>query len=133
MSNTEVYTLPIYWFQSKKKKVLVGMNAYRNWHYQVSAKFKRDFSELVTEQVSSDYVPITGPYTLHIKLYYKNSNCDGSNVIALIEKVFLDALITAGVVVNDTVQLHKGTTWEVVQQDKTSPRCELTVKEITNA
>ena len=124
----KVYILPIYWNQSKKKTVLVGMNAYRNWHYLVSAKFKREFGELVDTQVL-EHVPLTKPYTLHMKVYYKNPNCDGSNVVALIEKVFLDALISAGVLPNDTVQWHLGTTWEIAGQDKINPRCELTIKE----
>ena len=124
----KVYILPIYWNQSKKKTVLVGMNAYRNWHYLVSAKFKREFGELVDTQVLG-HVLLTKPYTLHIKVYYKNPICDGSNIVALIEKVFLDALISAGVLPNDTVQWHLGTTWEIAGQDKINPRCELTIKE----
>lgn len=124
----KVYIVPIYWQQTKKKTVLVGMNAYRNWHPMISAKFKRDFTELVHKQVHSP-VLLTTPYRTAVKLYYKNSICDGSNIIAVIEKVFLDALISAGVLPNDTVQWHLGTTWEVAGQDKLNPRCEITIKE----
>lgn len=123
-----IYTLPIYWQQTKKKTVLVGMNAYRNWHYLVSAKFKREFGDLINDQVIEPIL-LTKPYKLHIKVYYKNPICDGSNIVALIEKVFLDALISAGILPNDTVQWHLGTTWEIVSQDKINPRCELTIKE----
>lgn len=127
----KVYILPIYWNQSKKKTVLVSMNAYRNWHPLVSAKFKREFSALVEPQtIGQSKIP--QPYQLHIKLYYKNSNCDGSNIIALVEKVFLDALVSAGVLINDTVQWHKSTSWEVIEQDKVNPRCEITIKEINS-
>ncbi len=125
----KVYTLPIYWSQTKKKTVLVGMNAYRNWHYLVSAKFKREFTQLVEAQINNES-KINKPYQLHIKLFYKNPNCDGSNIIALIEKVFLDALISAGLLQQDTVIYHKGSTWEVIEQDKVNPRCEIVIKEI---
>lgn len=128
-TKTIVYTVPIYWQQTKKKTVLVGMNAYRNWHPMISAKFKREFTELVHKQVHNP-VLLTEPYRTDVKLYYKNSICDGSNIIAVIEKVFLDALISAGVLPNDTVQWHLGTTWEVAGQDKLNPRCEITIKEV---
>ena len=131
--NTEetnkTYVLPIYWHQSRKKTVLVGMNAYRNWHYLVSNKFKQEFTEIVQQQVTCTN-KISNPYNLHIKVYYKNPNCDGSNVVALIEKVFLDALIKVDILVNDTVEWHKGTTWEIAGQDKSNPRCEIVIKEI---
>ena len=46
-------TLPIYWQQTKNKKVLVSLNAYRNWHYYTSNKFKHDFHELVKNQLDT--------------------------------------------------------------------------------
>lgn len=64
-------------------------------------------------------------YTVHIKLYYKNPNCDGSNVCPLTEKAVLDALQHCKVVTNDNVKKHVGTTWEVAGQDKHNPRAEV--------
>lgn len=124
----KVFTLPIYWQQSKKKKVLVGMNVYRNWHYYTSAAFKREFSEIVLEELG-DFEPILGEYSLEIKVFYKNSSCDASNIVALIEKVFLDTLVIAGALKGDSVKHHKSTFWTVVEKDAENPRCEITVKE----
>lgn len=124
-----VITLPIYWQQSSKKTVLTSMNSYRNWHYHVASKFKRDFAELVKSQVST--TDTLSKYRLEIQLYYKNKNCDGSNIIPLIEKVLLDALIDINVLTNDTVQQHIGTTWSAVAQDVTNPRCEIQVIPLT--
>lgn len=122
--------LPIYWQQSQKKLVLVSMNAYRNWHYHTSNKFKQEFAELVTSQLSS--CTIASPYELEMKLYYKNSNCDGSNIVALVEKVLLDALQKANIIDKDSVKHHLGTTWAVVAQDKVNPRCEITIRNIND-
>lgn len=124
MSNIKI-VLPIYWQQTKKKTVLVSMNAYRNWHYHTSNSFKQEFTELVTNQLNS--CKINSPYKLDIKIFYKNSNCDGANITALIEKVLLDALQKSNIVVNDSVKHHIGSSWEIVSQDKINPRCEITI------
>ena len=104
------------------------MNNYRNWHYQTSNNFKREFSELVAEQVDGQVVP--SPYALFVDLYYKNPSCDGANIVPVVEKVVLDALQSCGVLSSDTVRHHLGTTWEIVGQDKENPRCEITIKQI---
>lgn len=117
--------LPIYWAQTKSKTVLVSMNAYRNWHYHTSNKFKKEFTELVTSQLDSCTIP--SPFKVDIKIHYKNSACDGSNVASLIEKVLLDALQEGKVITQDSVKHHTGTTWTIAGQDKTNPRCEITI------
>ena len=124
--------LPIYWtktYKTKKDKtVLVGMNFYRNAHYFDQNALKQEIGDFVKEQVEG--LNIYGPYTLHLYLYYKNSNCDGANICSLIEKIVLDALQTFKVVEQDNVKFHKGTTWEIVKQDKENPRCEIKIKRI---
>lgn len=120
--------LPIYWQQTSSKTVLVGMNAYRNWHYHTSNNFKKEFTQLVASQLDSCI--ISSPYKLEMRLFYKNPNCDASNVVALIEKVVLDALQTSNIIEDDTVKHHLGSSWTVVSQDKTNPRCEITIKEL---
>lgn len=120
--------LPIYWAKTKSKRVLVSMNAYRNWHYHTSNKFKKEFTELVTEQVSS--CKIASPFKLDIQIYYENANCDGANIAAVIEKVLLDALHKEEVIEQDSVKHHLGTTWSIAGQDKIEPRCEITIKSL---
>lgn len=121
-------TLPIYWQQNKRKVVLVSMNAYRNWHYYTSNTFKQEFTELVLNQLPEE-VPRFRIYELEISLYYKNPACDPSNIVALIEKVTLDAFQKAKVVIDDTVQFHIKTTWTVKEQDKENPRTVVTIRE----
>lgn len=81
--------------------------------------------ELVRQGLGS--TRLEGTYKLHIKFYYKNPSCDGSNVCPLTEKAALDALQSCGIVVNDSVSYHLGTTWEVAGQDKQNPRAEIQV------
>ena len=62
---------------------------------------------------------------MHYDLYYKNANCDGANIVALIEKVVLDCLQEHNIIPNDTVKHHLGSSWSVIAQDKLDPRVEI--------
>lgn len=108
--------------------MLVSLNAYRNWHYHISNKFKKEFTELVHNQLTGEKIP--SPYILEIVLFYKNKRCDGGNIVNLIEKVVLDALQEADVTTEDAVEHHVGTAWEIGGQDKENPRCEITITHI---
>ena len=128
--STIFISMPIYWQKTKKSKVLVSMNAYRNWHYTTSNKFKTEFGKIVKDQLNGA-LPITSSYTAEIKLYYQRTSCDGSNVVPLVEKVVLDALVTAGFLEGDSVKHHLGTSWTVTKDVK-NPRCEITITERGN-
>ena len=117
-------SLPIYW-SSGKSTHLVGMNWFRNIHFHVKAKVKRDYHELVLNQ--SLNMPKLTTFKTHYKLYYKSAVCDPSNIISLIEKFALDGLIEAGVLTNDNVNFHLSSSWEVISQDKSDPRVEITI------
>lgn len=131
MSNIKL-ELPIYWTKHFKtqpsKTVLTSLNWYRNaYHYDQNA-WKQEMHDVVKTQLDSLNVEtIEDCYVLHIDLYYKNPNCDGSNVCPLTEKAVLDALQHYKVVSNDNVRKHVGTTWRVAGQDKNNPRAEVLV------
>lgn len=118
--------LPIYWQQSKKKRILLSMNQYRNMHYQTQCKFKNDLADMVSNQVTNTK-NIAGRYIVIAKLYYERTNCDASNIVPLLEKAFLDSLVSLKLLEGDNVKYHVGTQWEVIGQDKVNPRCEIQV------
>jgi hypothetical protein len=124
-----VFTLPIYYTQTFKTKpdktFLIGMNWYNTAHYHIKNTVKQELQATLREQFA-DIGPVLGPYQVHYKLYYSRPNCDGSNIIALTEKIFLDA-IQDGLVREDNVQHHLGSTWSVAGQDKLNPRCEIQI------
>ena len=125
------FTCPIYWTETFKTKPdvvhLVGMNYYRNAHYHNQNKLKRD----IEDQLKRNMYPastIKTTFKVHYTLYYKNSSCDGSNIIALVEKIFLDFAQSANIIPNDCVKYHCGSTWKLGGQDKLNPRCEITLE-----
>ena len=125
--------LPIYYIQEFKTKAnkthLVGMNLYRNAHHFLQNAMKKHFQELVLEQLPSVEQQLK-QFTVNYKVYYKSPVCDGSNIVALIEKFYLDAIKTHGLISDDNVNYHLGSTWSVAGQDKDNPRIEIAIKEI---
>ena len=105
------------------------MNWFRNAHYYEQNKVKQWFHDLVKDQIFN-LTPIIGTFTVELTLYYKNSNCDPSNVCSMIEKFTLDALQEFNIVTNDNVKFHTGSCYRVAGQDKINPRCEVILKEI---
>lgn len=122
-------TMPIYWQRTKKKRELMSMNNYRNWHHTTHSKFKKETQEMASNALV-EKLPLAGAYKCHIELYYERTNCDGSNIIPLIEKVVLDALTSLSLVDGDSVKHHKGTTWEVKDKDTKNPRCDIRIYKI---
>ena len=125
--------LPIYYIQEFKTKAnkthLVGMNLYRNAHHFLQNAMKKHFQELVLEQLPPVEQQLK-QFTVNYKVYYKSPVCDGSNIVALIEKFYLDAIKTHGLISDDNVNYHVGSTWSVEGQDKENPRIEIAIKEI---
>lgn len=126
--------LPIYYIQEFKTKPnrtsLVGMNLYRNAHYFLQNNMKKHFQDLIIEQLPS-VVEVIQQFTVTYKLYYKSPVCDASNIVALIEKFYLDAIKEHGLIIDDNVNYHISSSWQVIAQDKTNPRIEVTIKELT--
>lgn len=124
-------SLPIYYTIQRKTKpsstVLVGDNYIRNAHHHLKNAIKQHYHQLVLQQLQPVTVP-SSTFSLHMTLYYKSANSDPSNVYHQMEKYFLDAIQQAGLIVNDTVLNHMGTTTYPAILDKLNPRCEITLE-----
>ena len=129
------FTLPIYYeieFKTKKnKKVLVGLNWFRNIHFHLKNKVKQHYHLLVKNQLEhfEEDKPLN-QFKTHYKLFYANSNCDMTNISSLIEKFVLDGFKEFGLIKDDNVKFHISSKVEVVEQDKKNPRIEIIVEEI---
>jgi hypothetical protein len=125
-------TLPIYWeqeFKTKPNKLhLMGMNWYRNQHYQLKNKAKIYYHSLIENQVLNQ--PKLNQFKVEYTLYYKNPNSDPSNIVPLMEKYLLDALQEFNIIDNDNAKYHLGSSWTVAGQSKSNPRVEITLKEV---
>jgi len=121
-------TLPIYQ-TINGKTVLIGLNWYRNAHYQVLNKIKRLYSQEIFLKLRRDNT-VFEMYCVEYNLYYKNSSCDLMNVVAVIDKFFQDALQELKIVINDNVKHCCNVSSRVIDQDKINPRIEIIVRSI---
>jgi hypothetical protein len=114
--------VPIYFAYGKKKKktILVGMNWYRNAHFQISNKVKTHYHKLVKDQVSK----IKTPVKIDIVVYISRKGTDPHNVRSIIEKFVFDGLVECGAIPNDTLDYITGGSWEAYY-DKKNPRVEI--------
>jgi hypothetical protein len=123
-------TLPIYYeqkFKTKKSKnILIGMNWYRNSHHNVSNKIKEHYHNLVSKLiVDNKFTKINIDYTV----YVSRKNTDGHNIRAVIEKFFLDGLVVAGAIPDDSIDFVVSDSSRYLQ-DKENPRIEIIITNI---
>lgn len=91
---------------------------------------KKYYYQLIRSKIST-IKPIKGTFAIHYSLYYKNKISDAPNIIAVIDKILLDALQEYKKIENDNVQFYIGSSWEVVEQDRDNPRVEIVVSNIS--
>ena len=123
-------TLPVYYTyieKNKKKTILVGMNKYERMHHQPRNKMKQYYYSLIKRNLVK--IQLKGKVKTEYVYYYKNSQSDAPNVVAVIDKLFMDALQINGVIKDDNVTNYIGSTWSVGGQDKLNPRIEVRVIE----
>ena len=122
-------TLPIYYtqkFKTKKPKtVLVGLNWYRNAHFLLNNKVKHEYHDIVSKLLSGVKF---GKIRLLYKVYAGRNGTDGHNIRSIVEKYFLDGLVSCGAIVDDNIQYVLGDTSEYYI-DKDNPRMEVTIIE----
>lgn len=130
MENKFCLTLPIYYNQKfvtkKDKKILVGMNWYRVAHFLVSNKVKIHYHELVRDLLKGQKFR---RILINYHVFVQRRNTDGHNIRAVIEKFFLDGLVEAGVIEDDSIDYVVGDT-SSYSLDKDNPRIEITINEI---
>ena len=123
--------IPIYYTierKTKKNKVfLLWMNRLRNAHFQESNKVKKYIQEIIKKKIHWEKFEKIKPY---YKLYIKNKLTDWWNVIAIMEKFLLDALVENKVIKNDTYDIVVWHWWADYYLDKENPRCEVIIDNI---
>ena len=85
---------------NKRKRLSLNLNQYRNTHYQVLAKMKREFSPIGDyELFVANKIKIK--YILHHKTRRKT---DLMNWVSICDKFFLDWLVSNGCIPDDAIR-----------------------------
>ena len=122
--------LPIYINTSKNKKVLMSLNWYRNSHYGIKDKVKKQYHEIVFEQLRGVKQPFENRIGLKYRLFYKRGDCDLMNVVSVLDKFLLDALVQAGMIKDDNVNKYISCHAEVGGKDSENPRLICIIEEV---
>ena len=109
---------------------LVALNWYRNENPFTLDDVKQHYHKLVLEALQSKNFVIPDKYSTSYKYCYKSSVSDAGNVISIIEKYVLDGLKECGVITDDSVKYHIRSDGWTIEEDKTNPRLEITIKAI---
>lgn len=124
------FTVPIYYFVTKKKTRLMGLNWYNAAHFLVKNKAKKHYLELVRDIVGNDgAVHFRGKVKIEYTIYLKRRGTDGGNVRSVIEKFVLDALGTLNVIKDDNASIVVADKADYFF-DKENPRAEITIKPV---
>jgi hypothetical protein len=121
------FEVPIYRDFKTKSKIetkLIGLNWYRNAHFQILNKVKKEYLWIVKSQYQGKLNVQKVSITYNI--YFKRRGTDGGNCRSVIEKFVLDALVESGVIANDTLNcVISDESFYFI--DKENPRCEIII------
>lgn len=134
MSNdpTQKYliSVPISIQISKKKKFYLNLNGYRNAHFRVLHKAKKDFHDLVKSDLLK--LPIMKAVELTFILFPgSRANRDTANVCSVVEKFFCDSLVECGRLEDDNYTVVLQTLYQFGEVDPNNPRVEVTIRDMT--
>ena len=111
-----------------KKKFMLNLNPYRNAHFQVLNRAKDEYKRIMhneiiglphmMKRISVDYEIIFGDKRVH----------DGMNIIAVLSKFFLDALVAYGKIKDDNKNIVIHEEWNDGGFDKNNTKVLIYIK-----
>ncbi len=108
----------------------ININTVRTTHFRVLAKMKVLYAEYMCEQVQE--LPCFTKVVMTLTLYPKTKRlCDLDNMLAYQSKFIQDTLVNAGKLPDDNYIYVPKIIYEFGSIDKTNPRVEIQIQEIT--
>jgi hypothetical protein len=113
--------------RSASKRITLGLNWFRNAHYHTVNAAKVEYLRLMRSQIQE--IPcVAWPIKLRCR-YYLRRRCDVGNIHSVIEKFFLDCLVTLGRLPDDDVHHVLGASYCFAGFDTKNPRAEIEIME----
>lgn len=113
-----------------KRKYILNLNNYRNWHYRVSNFIKIAYKKIMREQIvkiRKAFSKVEMSYTV-----YRDSNrkFDIGNVCSIHEKFFEDACVEYGLIPDDKASVIQAVHYYNGGVDKENPCVMIEIKEV---
>lgn len=118
------WTVPV----SKNRSFSPNLNQYRNAHYQVLAKAKREYAKLISDQLKG-IEPFKKVMVTLIAYPPTARDFDNDN-LAPHMKFALDAIVRHGILEDDNYKIVVETRHRVGAIDKENPRVEFLIEEV---
>ena len=113
----------------KDKRIALNLNVYRNLHYMILNQSKIAFKMAIIGKLVD--LPVMDKISLEYVLYPKTKRlADISNVCAVVDKYFCDALVEAGKLPDDNYNHLASVQYRFGEVDKEHPRVVVTIKSI---
>lgn len=108
------------------KKHSINLNPYRNLHYQVLNKLKKEYKEIVGEQI--EWLRFDGKIKLTFILWKRDRRkIDRANPLSIHEKFFCDALVDYGCIPDDNDDYISSSHYYTGGIDKKNPRVDIII------
>lgn len=121
-----ILTAPLKLSKSKTKYFTIGMNQYRNAHYQTLNKVKIAYKETMKAQI--EQLPLFTKVNIDYTLYPGTKHlCDVSNILSIHDKFFCDALVEYGKLPEDNYIYLPSVSYNIGHIDKSDPRVEIKI------
>ena len=120
-------TVPLFLVKgkTKPKKYWLNLNNYRNWAFHLNNDLKIQFkNEINIPEVDK---PISICSIKYRFFYPSNQRRDIDGSLAVIAKYAQDALVDAGVILDDDYTVVKKIVGEFAGIDRANPRCEIEI------
>ena len=113
----------------KDKRVYLNMNTYRNLHHRINNDAKILYKELLKDQLQD--LIVKTPVEVTYKVFKKtNRKLDKLNVVSVVGKFLMDAIVNYGCLPDDSDDYIKAETILPTELCRENPRVEVTIKEI---
>ena len=106
------------------KVISINMNNYRNWNFILSNKYKILYKDIMKEQLQ--WLRFNRKIKIEYTLFWKKKP-DWMNIISVISKFFLDAMVDYWCITDDNVNIVIGESWKDWWLDKDNPRVEIKI------
>ena len=130
------FILPLYieLWKIKKKKYYINLNNYRNWHYQVSNNIKKQFQNIVKEQIwlieknKLKQLKNKNDISIIYQVYYWDlKKRDKGNIYSIFQKFFLDSLVVNNIIDDDNDNIIWDEIFKKPIYDKGNGRIEIEI------
>lgn len=118
-----------YFITLGKKRHSCNLNQYRQSHYRVTNALKKEFKEIIMDNVID--LPVMTKIKVHYIIHYESARkFDIDNIISVVSKFSLDALTELGRIPDDNFDHVVQITGTVGEINKANPHIEMRIKEI---